>query len=67
MPSESSRPLPSAAFGADDGTADPAVAAALAGYERSDGGSAEVLSALAGSRLLVPVVAVLDELEQVDA
>lgn len=66
MTSDPSRPLPSAAFGADDGTADPGVAAALADYQRGDGGSAEVLSALAGSRLLVPVVAVLDELEQVD-
>jgi hypothetical protein len=37
------------------------VAAALSAYAAGDGGSADALAALAGSRLLVPVVAVLDE------
>lgn len=57
----------SASFAADDGAAAPEVVAALAAYERGAGGSAAVLSALAASRLLVPVVAVLDELEPVDS
>lgn len=60
----------------DTGAADPALAAALAAYaedpdgehpdgEHSDGesGEARVLAALAGARLLVPVVAVLGEAE----
>jgi len=43
----------------DDGHADPAVAAALAAYAEGMGGEQAVLVALAESRLLVPVVAVL--------
>ena len=47
----------------DHGDADPAVAAALAAYAAGTGGEHAALVALAGSRLLVPVVAVLaDEL-----
>jgi len=46
-------------FRADHGDADPAVAAALAAYAAGDGGEHAVLVALAASRLLVPVVAVL--------
>jgi len=42
----------------DHGDADPAVAAALAAYAAGTGGEHAVLVALAGSRLLVPVVAV---------
>lgn len=45
----------------DDGSADPRVSAALEAYAKSEGGAADVLAALAGNRLLVPVVAVLDE------
>ncbi|HWG03029.1 MAG TPA: SseB family protein [Trebonia sp.] len=41
----------------DTGEADPAVAAALAAYADGTGGEHEVLTALAKSRLLVPVVA----------
>jgi hypothetical protein len=41
----------------DDGSPDPACAAALAAYARGDGGERAALLALAGSRLLVPVVA----------
>jgi hypothetical protein len=37
------------------------VVAALAAYANGSGGSADVVAALAASRLLVPVVAVLDE------
>ncbi|HSR86911.1 MAG TPA: SseB family protein [Streptosporangiaceae bacterium] len=43
----------------DHGAADPAVAAALAAFAEGRGGERAVLTALAGSRLLVPVVAVL--------
>ena len=43
----------------DHGDADPAVAAALAAYAAGTGGEHAVLVALASSRLLVPVVAVL--------
>ncbi|TYB68626.1 SseB family protein [Nonomuraea sp. PA05] len=47
----------------DDGSAAPAVAAALAAYEAGTAGPAEVLNALGGARLLVPVVALLTESE----
>jgi hypothetical protein len=43
----------------DHGAADPAVATALAAYAAGTGGEQSTLAALAGSRLLVPVVAVL--------
>jgi len=43
----------------DRGGADPAVAAALAAYAAGTGGEHAALTALAGARLLVPVVAVL--------
>lgn len=60
---DAERPTPAGAGGsaADDGSVDPGVAAALAAYGHGDGGAADVLTALAQSRLLVPVVAVLDE------
>lgn len=51
----------SPAFSSDDGSADPRVSAALAAYGGGTGGSGDVLLALAATRLLVPVVAVLDE------
>jgi len=44
-------------FSADDGAADPAVLAALAAYAAGRGSEHAALTALAGSRLLVPVVA----------
>jgi hypothetical protein len=47
----------------DDGSAAPALAAALAAYDAGTSGPAEVLAALSGARLLVPVVAVLTESE----
>ena len=43
----------------DHGAADPAVATALAAYAAGTGGEQAALTALTGSRLLVPVVAVL--------
>jgi hypothetical protein len=45
----------------DTGDADPAVAAALAAYAAGQGTQHAVLAAVAASRLLVPVVAVLTE------
>ncbi|NUP03657.1 MAG: SseB family protein, partial [Nonomuraea sp.] len=47
----------------DDGSAAPAVAAALAAYEAGTCGPTEVLAALSSARLLVPVVAMLTESE----
>ena len=44
-------------FAADDGSADPAAAAALAAFAAGTGSEHAVLTALAGARLLVPVVA----------
>jgi SseB protein N-terminal domain len=48
----------------DVGSADPDVSAALAGYADGTNGPAAVLAALAASRLLVPVVAVLDQADR---
>lgn len=48
-------------FSGDDGAADPAVRAALAAYAAGRGSEHAALDALAGSRLLVPVVAVMTE------
>lgn len=54
-------------FRDDHGEADPAVAAALEAFAAGTGGEHAVLTALAGSRLLVPVVAVLaDEAASAD-
>ncbi|GAA0369735.1 hypothetical protein GCM10009530_19750 [Microbispora corallina] len=47
----------------DDGAADAAVAAALSAFQAGTAGAADVLAALAGTRLLVPVVALLTESE----
>ncbi len=63
------RSIPDPGFGDDDGGADPVVAAALAAYDgsgRADEPSAhfEALAVLQDSRVLVPVVAILDEMEE---
>ncbi|MDJ1132255.1 SseB family protein [Streptomyces iconiensis] len=57
--------IPESAFAGDDGTADPALAQALAAWHAGPSHSTEarVLEALAGARLLVPMVAVLTESE----
>ena len=60
---EPERRIPDPGFGDDDGSADPALAAALASYAAGDAGLAEVLGSLQDARLLVPVVAVLGEVE----
>lgn len=51
---------PSSPFAGDDGTADPAVAAALAALDAGTGTVAVVVDALAGTRVLVPVLAELE-------
>jgi len=48
-------------FRGDDGSADPAVAQALAGFGAGQGSEHAALAAVAASRLLVPVVAVLTQ------
>lgn len=55
--------IPDPGFSDDDGSADQALAAALAGYARDRGTEPAVIEALHGARLLVPVVAVLGEAE----
>ena len=58
----SERQIPDPGFAGDDGAADPALSAALAAYAE-DRDAHPVLRALRESRLLVPVVAVLGEVE----
>lgn len=50
-------------FPSDDGSAPPAVAAALEAYRNGGGGEHAVVAAIAASRLLVPVVALADGTE----
>ncbi len=58
------RTIPDPGFAGDDGSVDPGVAAALAAYAGDpDGLHHRTLAALQDSRLLVPVVAVLGEVE----
>jgi hypothetical protein len=52
-------------FRGDDGSADPAVAEALSRFGNGEGSEHAALTALAASRLLVPVVAVLAEAGEV--
>ncbi|MGY2874906.1 hypothetical protein ACVW00_002096 [Marmoricola sp. URHA0025 HA25] len=62
--SEHRRVLAEPEFPGDDGSADPAVAAALAAYDAApEPGHRPALAALQDSRLLVPVVATLGEVE----
>ncbi len=58
--------IPDSGFPDDDGTADPRLSAALAAWAEDRTAVGPVLAALKGARLLVPVVAVLGEVE-VDA
>ncbi|NYI47171.1 hypothetical protein BJ993_004251 [Nocardioides aromaticivorans] len=55
--------LQGSAYVDDDGSADAALAAALKGYDAGTTSYPEVLGMLAGARLLVPVVALLGEVE----
>ncbi|MEU1279854.1 SseB family protein [Streptomyces sp. NPDC005805] len=56
--------IPDPGFSDDDGTADPALQAALAAWAEDPAAEEPVLTALKGARLLVPVVAVLGETEE---
>jgi len=60
---EGPRRIPDPGFAGDDGAGDPALRSALAAYALDPGRDADVLLALAAARLLVPVVAVLGEVE----
>ncbi len=58
------RTIPDPGFAGDDGAPDPEVQAALAAYGRDpDAGHPRALAALQHARLLVPVMAVLGEVE----
>lgn len=58
------RSIPDPGFAGDDGSVAPEVTAALAAYDVDpDGGHAAALAVLQHARLLVPVVAVLGEVE----
>jgi hypothetical protein len=63
----SGRSLPNPGFADDDGTADATLAAALTAFAVALADRWSVYRALAGRRLLVPVVALLNEAEQVAA
>ncbi|WP_155060115.1 SseB family protein [Streptomyces blattellae] len=56
--------IPDPGFSDDDGSADPRLSAALAGWAEDRTAVEPVLQALKGARLLVPVVAVLGEVEE---
>lgn len=56
--------IPDPGFSDDDGSADPRLTAALAAWAGDRSAHAPVLEALKGARLLVPVVAVLGEVEE---
>lgn len=58
------RQLQGSAYTDDDGSADAALAAALASYDAGTTPYPEALATLVAARLLVPVVAVLGEVEQ---
>ncbi|WP_327270036.1 SseB family protein [Streptomyces sp. NBC_01218] len=56
--------IPDPGFSDDDGTADPALTAALTAWSQDRAAVGPVLAALRDARLLVPVVAVLGEVEE---
>ncbi|MFC9061740.1 SseB family protein [Streptomyces sp. NPDC057074] len=56
--------IPDSGYSDDDGSADPRLGAALAAWAEDRTALAPVLEALKGARLLVPVVAVLGEVEE---
>jgi hypothetical protein len=57
------RSIPDPGFAGDDGSVDPAVAEALAGYDADPHRHLEALAVVQHARVLVPVVAVLGEVE----
>lgn len=56
--------IPDSGFSDDDGSADPRLSTALAAWAQDRTAVGPVLAALKGARLLVPVVAVLGEVEE---
>lgn len=56
--------IPDSGYSDDDGSADPRLSAALAAWAEDRTAVGPVLAALKGARLLVPVVAVLGEVEE---
>uniref|UniRef100_A0AAU2VZX4 SseB family protein n=1 Tax=Streptomyces sp. NBC_00008 TaxID=2903610 RepID=A0AAU2VZX4_9ACTN len=56
--------IPDSGYSDDDGTADPALTSALSAWAENREAVGPVLEALRGARLLVPVVAVLGEVEE---
>ena len=57
------RSIPDPGFAGDDGSADPAVSRVLAAWSAGAATRADVIATLQRARLLVPVVAVLGEVE----
>ncbi|RKE22843.1 SseB family protein [Streptomyces sp. TLI_171] len=55
--------IPNPGFAEDDGTADPALAAALVAWQQDPSAEPDLLAALTPSRLMVPIVALLGEVE----
>ncbi|KJK58254.1 SseB family protein [Saccharothrix sp. ST-888] len=55
--------IPNPGFADDDGTADPRLSAALAAWAEDRAAEPDVLEALTPSRLMVPIVALLGEVE----
>ena len=62
-----SRQIPDPGFAGDDGAAQPELARALAAWDRDPAAYPDALAALQHARLLVPVVAVLGEVEHDEA
>ena len=62
-----SRVIPDPGFAGDDGSAAPELIAALSAWQQDSSAYVEALAALQRSRVLVPVVAVLGEVEYDDA
>ena len=60
---DDARSIPDPGFAGDSGGAAPALEAALTAYAAGTGSHVDALAAVRGSRLLVPVVAVLGESE----
>ncbi|MFJ9694576.1 SseB family protein [Kitasatospora sp. NPDC101183] len=62
-PAFAGKSIPNPGFSEDDGGADPALAAALARWSQDGSAEPEVLAALTPTRLMVPIVAILGEVE----
>ncbi|MFI6155336.1 SseB family protein [Kitasatospora sp. NPDC051170] len=62
-PAFAGKSIPNPGFSEDDGSADPALAAALARWSQDRSAEPEVLAALTPTRLMVPIVAILGEVE----